>query len=89
MWEMTATVLTPTLAATCTNTSYLSMYLNIYNIYNIKYSYIYNIYLDQDLCQPLGLGPLCLVAALAPLDVQHQGAQPLRHLQPSVRQWII
>ena len=46
------------------------------------YLHIYNIYLDQDLCQPLGLGPLCLVAALAPLDVQHQGAQPLRHLQP-------
>ena len=57
------------------------MYLQIYNIYNIY------IYLDQDLCEPLCLCPLCLVAALAPLDVQHEGAQSLRHLQPSVRQW--
>ena len=46
---------------------------------------IYNIHLDQDLCEPLCLGPLWLVAALAPLDVQHEGAQPLRHLQPGVR----
>ena len=76
MWEMTATVLTPTLAATCTKTPHLLMYLHIYNIY---------IYLDQDLCEPLCLCPLCLVAALAPLDVQHEGAQSLRHLQPGVR----
>ena len=59
------------------------MYLHIYNIYNIY------IYLDQDLCEPLCLCPLCLVAALAPLDVQHEGAQPLRHLQPGVRQWVV
>ena len=61
-----------------------NLHKNTISINVSTYLYIY-IYLDQDLCEPLCLCPLCLVAALAPLDVQHEGAQSLRHLQPGVR----